>query len=126
MKKNLINILLGFLVFVLILACEAAVTLPFGEPQEGKLAMYLTYEFLLTAIPAGLVTFIIALVTRTKTKAEAFSKSLIWTAVVAILYFVIAFFNNNIQFVFGNFAFYILLACAFVGPMIYAKSKKIF
>jgi len=125
MKRFLINILLGFLVFVIILACEAAVTLPFGEPQEGKLAMYLTIEFLLTAIPAGLVTFILAWVTRTKTKAEALSKSISWTAVVAILYFVIAYFNNNMDYVFGNFAFYILLVCVFAGPMIYAKSKKI-
>ncbi|MHC1721448.1 MAG: hypothetical protein AB9844_12380 [Clostridiaceae bacterium] len=126
MKKLLINILLGFLVFVLILICEAAVTMPFGDPQEGKLTMYLTYEFLLTAIPAGLVTFILALVSRTKTKAEALAKSLIWTAVVVLLYFVIAFFNDNIQPVFGNFAFYVLLVCVFAGPMIYAKSKKIF
>jgi len=125
MKRFLINILLGFLVFVLILACEAVVTLPFGEPQEGKLGLYLTYEFLLTAIPAGLVTLILAWVTRTKTKAEALYKSLIWTGVVAILYFVIAFFNNNINYVFGNFTFYVLLACVFVGPVIYAKSKKI-
>jgi hypothetical protein len=124
MKKLLINLLWGFPILIAVQLCEFAVTLPFGDPG-GNLSKYLTYEFLLAAIPAGVVTFAFAAITKTKAKADALMKSITWTAFVTLCYLVIGIGNGTFQPIFGNFAFYIFIFCIFAGPMVYVKYKKL-
>ena len=48
-------------------------------------AVYLNREFLLTAIPAAILTYTAAMVTKVPTIVSAYRKSIIWTAVVVIV-----------------------------------------
>ena len=81
MKAIIQDVLTGLLIFVLY-GLEFAVTLPFGEPggESGDLAAYLNREFLLTAIPAAILTYTAAMVTKVPTIVSAYRKSSIWTA----------------------------------------------
>jgi hypothetical protein len=125
MKKILIDFLWGILIFIFIMICEFVLTLPFAEPTTSSLSRYITYEFLLMAVPAGIITLLFAFLTRTKTKSEALLKSTIWTIVAALFYLIIAVGNGNFKLMFGRFALYVLLACVFAGPLIYAKIRKL-
>jgi hypothetical protein len=126
-KAIIKDVLSGLLIFVLIMVLEFAVTLPFGDPggESGELASYLNREFLLTAIPAAILTYTAAMVTKVPTIVSAYRKSIIWTAVVLGLYTIIAVGNDNIGPIFGSYAFYLLLLGVFIGPILYAKFKRL-
>lgn len=127
MKAIIKDVLSGLLIFVLIMVLEFAVTLPFGEPgvESGELAAYLNREFLLTAIPATILTYLAARVMKVTTLANAYRKSIIWTAVVLGLYTIIAVGNDNVGPIFGSYSFYLLLLGVFLGPILYAKFKRL-
>ena len=127
MKAIIKDVLSGLLIFVLIMVLEFAVTLPFGEPGggSGDLAAYLNREFLLTAIPAAILTYTAAMVTKIPTIYSAYRKSIIWTAVVLGLYTIIAVGNDNLGPIFGSYGFYLLLLGVFLGPVLYAKFKRL-
>lgn len=127
MKAIIKDLLSGLLIFILIMLLEFAVTLPFGEPggESGDLAVYLKREFLLTAIPASILTYLAARVMKVTTIANAYRKSIIWTAVVLGLYTIIAVGNDNAGPIFGSYSFYLLLLGVFLGPVLYAKIKRI-
>jgi Fe2+ transport system protein B len=127
MKAIIKDVLSGLLIFVLIMVLEFAVTLPFGEPsnESGDLAVYLNREFLLTAIPAAILTYTAAMVTKVPTIVSAYRKSIIWTVVVLGLYTIIAVGNDNVGPIFGSYGFYLLLLGVFIGPILYAKFKKL-
>ena len=127
MKAIIKDVLTGLLIFVLIMVLEFAVTLPFGDPgsESGELAAYLNREFLLTAIPAAILTYLAAMVTKVPTIVSAYRKSTIWTAVVLIFYTIIAVGNDNVGPIFGSYSFYLLLLGIFLGPILYAKFKRV-
>ena len=127
MKAIIKDVLSGLLIFVLIMVLEFAVTLPFGDPgnESGDLTAYLNREFLLTAIPAAILTYMAAMVTKVPTIVSAYRKSIIWTAVVLGLYTIIALGNDNVGPIFGSYAFYLLLLGVFIGPILYAKFKRL-
>ncbi len=66
-----------------------------------------------------------AMVTKVPTIVSAYRKSIIWTAVVLGLYAIIAVGNDNIGPIFGSYAFYLLLLGVFLGPVLYAKFKRL-
>ncbi|MFY9902196.1 MAG: hypothetical protein WAK52_06270 [Trichococcus sp.] len=127
MKAIIKDVLSGLLIFVLIMVLEFAVTLPFGEPgnESGDLAVYLNREFLLTAIPAAILTYMAAMVTKVPTIVSAYRKSIIWTVVVLGLYTISAVGNDNVGPIFGSYGFYLLLLGVFIGPILYAKFKRL-
>jgi len=127
LKAIIKDILSGALIFILIMLFEFAVTLPFGEPgvESGELSIYLNREFLLTAIPAAILTYMAAMVTKVPTLVSAYRKGFIWTTVVLGLYTIIAVGNDNVGPIFGSYGFYVLLAGVFIGPVLYTKLKKL-
>lgn len=127
MKVLIKEILSGLLIFVLIMVLEFAVTLPFGEPggESGDFVGRLNQEFLLTAIPAAILTYMAAMVMKVPTVVSAYRKSIIWTAVVLGLYTIIAVGNDNVGPIFGSYGFYLLLLGVFIGPILYAKFKSL-
>ncbi|CZQ88853.1 hypothetical protein [Trichococcus collinsii] len=127
MKAIIKDVLSGLLIFVLIMVLEFAVTLPFGEPggESGGLAVYLNREFLLTAIPAAILTYMAAMVTKVPTIVSAYRKSIIWTTVVLGFYSIIAVGNDNVGPIFGSYGFYLLLLGVFLGPILYSKFKRL-
>ena len=128
MKKILLDILFGILTIISVTVLEFLVTLPFGEPtnlsSEGY-SSFMNREFLLTALPAGIVTFMFTWLLKTKLKSDSLRRSAIWTAMLALYYVLIGFGNDNFLEIFSTFGVYILLVFAFAGPIIYAKIKRL-
>ncbi|MEQ8153697.1 MAG: hypothetical protein ABRQ25_02210 [Clostridiaceae bacterium] len=125
--KILKNTLWGILIVILILILEYLVTIPFGveAPAEGTAARFINHEMLLTALPAGLVTFAAAWLLKTKSRSAAFARSVIWTLVLIIFYLSVSAGNYGVKATFGGIGIYVLLACAFAGPIIFAKIKHL-
>jgi hypothetical protein len=82
-------------------------------------------EFLLTALPAGIVTFIFTWLLKTKHKADSKRKAVIWAVILALYYVIIGLGNGNLLEIFSTLGIYILLACAFIGPVAYAIIKRL-
>lgn len=128
MKAIVKDILLGFGIFVIIMILEFLVTLPFGEPaamDAGELGMFLNREFLLTAVPAAIVTYLFARFSEVQTIVSAYRRSITWTLMILVFYVIIAVGNDNVGPIFGSYGFYVLLAGIFAGPILYAKIERL-
>ncbi|MCE5222028.1 MAG: hypothetical protein LLF98_12450 [Clostridium sp.] len=129
MKGFIKDVLYGIVIIIVITILEFIVTIPFGEVSEEidnvKWASMINLELLLTALPATVTTLVFAWLLKTKSKADALKKGIIWTSILALNYILIGIGNNNIRLIFGKIGIYVLLACAFAGTFIYVKIKHL-
>lgn len=129
MKKILKDIFFGVLIIIVITILEFIVTIPFGEPVEQidreTWANLINRELLLTALPAALTTFTFTWRLKTKSKAEAVRRGIIWASILALSYILIGLGNNNLELIFGKIGIYVLLLCTFGGAILYAKVKQL-
>lgn len=128
MKKTVIDILLGFVIIVAVTLLEFLVTIPFGYPSEisgASFTDYISLELLITALPSLLVTFLFAWILKTNSKSDALRRSIIWTAVLLLNYFLIGLGNGNLLNILSAPGLYVLLLCTFAGPFIYSKIKRL-
>jgi len=128
MKQIIKDVLFGILIFMIIMILEFIVTLPFGVNDIESLSIeefgaLINQELLLVAIPAGIVTYLFAMLLKTATKQDAMRRSILWTGIIAIQYVSIGIGNDNIGIILSSLGFYAVVICAFAGPMIYAKIK---
>lgn len=126
MKKLIMDVLFGVVVLVAIVLMEFLVTIPFGYYVEGgqeSFQQVMNREFLLTALPATLVTFVFAMLLKTETLADAVRRGVIWTLIVGLYFFGVGIGNGNFMEMFGTLGIYVLLLCTFLGPIVYAKIK---
>lgn len=125
LKKVLKDILYGVLIIFVVMICELLVTLPFGSPPEaGALKGFLNLEFALSAIPALLVTFGFAALLKTVEFGDAIRRSGVWTGLLVVNYLIVGFGNATAADIFLGFGIYLLLVCAFVGPLLWWRIKK--
>jgi hypothetical protein len=129
MKSILKDVLFGVLIVIVITLLEFVVTIPFGLPADGisrdEWATFISRELLITAVPAFLTTFVFALLLKTKNKADAIQKAVFWTSILCVNYFIMGLGNDNLGLIFGTIGIYVLLICAFAGPLVYAKVKHL-
>ncbi|SHJ10858.1 hypothetical protein [Parasporobacterium paucivorans] len=130
MKTIIKEILFGILIFIIIMILEFLVTLPFGEAgvenmSHEQLRPHLNREFLLTALPAGIVTFLFAWLLKTDTRASAVRRSCVWIVIALVLYLLMGIGNSNLDVLFTNFGMYVLLICIFLGPLVFAAIKRL-
>lgn len=129
MNKTVKDILFGFVVLLVIILLEFIVTIPFGTAGEqmssAEFSALMNREFMLTAIPAAAVTYIFTAVRKTRTRAEAFQHSVVWTLMIFLMYFLMGVGNNNLGEIFSTMGIYVLLAAAFAGPILYAKMNHL-
>jgi hypothetical protein len=128
MRRTLKDVLFGIFIVIVITIFEFLVTLPFGEPVEfgsEQYSQFASRELLLTALPAVLVTFIFTGLIKTRSRSEALRRSIVWTIIIFLNYLLIGIGNDNFKIIFGTIGIYILLACAFLGPIIYEKIKHL-
>lgn len=122
MKKILIDILLGLLVIVLVLAAEFLVTLPFTEIASSedpeRWQQMINRELLLASLPAFLITFLLAWARRTTELKDGLLRGGIWGAWLVAFYVLIGVNNENLGLIFGSLGLYTLVLCAFAGPVV--------
>ncbi|HWQ89657.1 MAG TPA: hypothetical protein VN374_06755, partial [Desulfitobacteriaceae bacterium] len=102
------------------------ITLPLGESGGLSREAYANYknrDLLLTALPAGLTTFVFAWLLKTNNISVAFRRSIIWTIIIFLHFLLLGIGYDNLLGMFGTIGIYLLLACAFTGPLLYAKIK---
>jgi len=127
MNKVLKDFLFGILILIVISCLEYLITLILGIPGElsgEAYANYKNWEFLLTALPAGLTTFLFAWLLKTNNLKVALRRSIIWTIIICLHFLLLGIGYDNLQVVFGSVGIYLLLACAFAGPLFCAKIKR--
>ncbi len=125
--KYLKLIITGFVLFAAVFIAELLVTLPLpmaASEDAEVIRQYLVWEFLLTAIPAGVLSYLAAKVLKLKEKPDLILASVIWTVIYLALMLVIAIGNQRTGLIFGNYAFYILVACFFAGPLVQLVRKS--
>jgi len=129
MKKIIKDLLFGVLIIVVTLIFEFIVTIPFSEvaseSDRARWGFLLNRELLLTALPAALITFTFSWLLKTNTKKDALRRGIIWTGILALYYILISIGNGSFDLMFGNIGVYLLLACAFAGPLIYSALKHL-
>jgi hypothetical protein len=128
MKKILTDVLFGILTVLFVTIFEFLVTLPFGEaakPDSANYSSMINRELLLTALPAAIVTFFLTWLFMTKSESDSFRRATAGTLMLALWYLVIGIGNENLAEIFTTIGVYVLLACVFAGPIIYAKIKHL-
>lgn len=129
MKSIIKDVLFGVVIVIVVTLLEFVVTIPFGMPAEDlsndEWAAIISRELLLTAVPAFLTTYVFALLLKTKGKAEAIQKAVFWTSILCLNYLIIGVGNDNLGSIFGTIGIYVLLICAFAGPLVYAFLKHL-
>lgn len=128
MKTIVKDVLFGLLIIILITAAEFIVTLPFDvspDLSNAELVPVLNREFLLTAVPAGIITYFFAEFVKTTTKGEAIRRSLLWTAMVVLNYLAMALGNDRLGVIFGAWGLYVLFLFTLLGPLIFARVMKL-
>jgi len=121
-------VLIGLLLYVVLLLLEAVATIPLGMPAQNPESV-LIWEFLIMAIPAGLVSFLAARMLRLGSRRDALLHAVVWTAMYAGVLRLIssldAFGNNNAGMLFGTPTIYLLFICYFLGPLLYARARHL-
>lgn len=128
MKKIVFDILGGLLLIVLTLTAEFLVTMPFteivGPDDRVTLAKMINRELLLAAVPVLLLAVFLAWAFKTLTTKDAIRRSSIWTVCLLVFYIFIGINNKDLDLIFGNAGIYVLLVCAFAGPVIWVLLKQ--
>jgi len=129
MKRIIKDALFGLLIIIAVTVLEFIVTIPFGEPAQqitGEAwSEIIDRELLLTSLPAALTTFAFTGFLKTKSKADAIRRGIIWIIMLVLNYTLIGIGNKNFNLIFGGIGIYVLLVCAFIGPVIFAKIKHL-
>ena len=129
MKSIVKDFLFGILVLIVITILEFVVTIPFGmpadQPSRDEWAAIISRELLLTAIPGFLTAYVFAMLLKTKSRADAIQKAVLWTSILCINFLVMGLGNDNLDLIFGTIGIYVLLVCTFAGPIAYSFVKHL-
>ena len=124
MKKTVIDILYGILVYIGIVAIQILSALPFRDPFSGEsplLRINQNYEYLVAAIPILIWTVIVTWISKIQNKSDALRKAIIWTVVVVLLDIALGLLNNTLSLTLGVWSYYIALIAVFLGPLVYLR-----
>jgi len=142
MKRIAMDLGLGLIVYLAVYICAILIAFifrdPFTGPGFGERIGSMNYEFLITAIPALLITMGITWISRIKLRSDALRKSIVWTILILLIDMVFAVINavdvgefswSTLDKTFVNslccWGYYILLAAVFAGPLLYSKIKQL-
>jgi len=129
--KNLIkDILMGLLLFIVTLMLELLVSILLGQPDPTKVsdetrAANVSMVFLGAAIPIGLAAFAAAAFLKPATRGRAIRMSLIWTAIFIGLNILTGLGNDTMEIIFLGVGFYAAAVLMFLGPIAYARLRKL-
>lgn len=100
------------------------------ELSETKLSILFSNRSLMLHLfvvlfVSALLTFIFTWISKTKSRKDALRKSIIWSVIFIGWYIIIGTGNNTIAEIFLSYYFYTVLACYFVGPLVFMAVKKL-
>jgi hypothetical protein len=123
--KILKIVLFGVLIYVAINLLMLIASLLLSS-YEGRDNTYLvSLNSFAIAVPVGILTFLLARLLKTATRKEAWLRSIIWTGLQVFFFFLIGLGNQTLPNIFGAIGFYVLMIFVFLGPMVFAWTKKL-
>jgi len=126
MKKLFDDILSGIVLFIFIFTAEFFIMFLIEDPAllaNNQMAL-IDLEFLLISLPAGILSFILAICLKTTTLPDILQKGVVWAGEIACFYLAIGLLNNTTARIFGTFGIYLTLALIFVGPLFAGMLKS--
>ena len=123
--KVLKNVLFGVMIYVAInlLMLVASLLLSTYEGQDNTYLV--SVNSVVAAVPIGILTFLLAMLLKTANRRDALMQSIIWTGLQLVFFFLIGLANQTLPNIFGAIGFYILMIFVFIGPLIFAWTKKL-
>ena len=114
-KRIAVDVGLGVSLFVLVMVAELLVTLPSGSAAEGSdLASALNREFLLTALPALVLSTALAWWAHTPSPGHGMGLGLVWALVLGLFYLSIGV-GNGTSVMFATGGMWLMLAAVVAG-----------
>ena len=105
---------------------------------SGERVPTLAYEYLIGALVIFLISLAFAWIFKTATKSQAWRRAIVWTLVSAVLTlgltvidavdagtFTWSTIDKVVRNSFGTLSFYAILLGIFLGPLVYAKFKRL-
>lgn len=127
MKQTIRDLFFGFLLIIAVNFIMFLVTIPFdsGAIDPSNLKNQVNIGFLLTAVPAGIVTYFMMRIRKVRSLRQCIIIDIYWAGIVLASYVLIGAGNQTSDLIFTNYGFYVMMACIISGPYIYAKTKKL-
>lgn len=123
MKKLLLNVSIGILLYFILTIVMLFISMPLGDPEIDP-GSYVTKMWLLSAIPTLLVSYLAALLSKTWNLNQAVERGVTWTSVYALFMVLTGVGNGTMGVIWGSWSFYLLLLAYFAGPVLYVKTRK--
>lgn len=138
--KILMDFAIGILLFILQSLLQVPIASIFRDPFSGFSGSIptLVNEYLIGAVVIFVISFGFAWFFKTRDKAQAWRRAIIWTLTSALLTFALVVidavdagtFNwstlgTMVSNSFGNVGFYLVLLGIFLGPLAFARMRKL-
>ena len=138
--KILIDLGIGILLFIGQTLLQVPIISIFRDPFSGSSGPIpsLTAEYLVGSVVIFIISFGFAWIFKTKDKAQAEGRAIIWTLSTALLTLVLEVINavdagtfswfsleEVVANSFGNVGFYAILLGIFLGPILFACIKRL-
>jgi predicted Co/Zn/Cd cation transporter (cation efflux family) len=116
--------------FIVTLIIEFTVSIVLRQEDPTKIpddirAANVSMMFLASAIPISLAAFAAAAALKPETRGRAIRMSLIWTAIFIGLNILTGLGNDTMEIIFLGVGFYAAAVLMFVGPIAYARFRKL-
>ncbi|ETA81816.1 hypothetical protein [Youngiibacter fragilis] len=130
MKNLFKEVLMGLLLFIVTLLIEFAVSVALGQGDSANItdevrAAHVSMMFLGAAVPIGLAAFAAAALLKPETKGRALRMSIIWTAIFIGLNVLTGLGNDTMGIIFLGIGIYASIVLMFLGPIVYARFRKL-
>lgn len=115
--KTYYNLIFAFVIFAAVNSIMLMAGIFIAQAADSGEAAAISLNFLIAALPAGLLAFLLSKSMKTAGRRAALIQSAIWTVVQLVLFALIGRANQTIGSIFGGLGFYIMLLFVFAGPL---------
>jgi hypothetical protein len=100
-------------------------SLPFQMKQEADAVELNSVDALLAALPLGLVSYACAWLNRTASRRDAWISSLTWTLFLMVVLALLGVANQTLDVLFLAPGLYVLFLLVFLGPLVFARVRRL-
>jgi hypothetical protein len=111
-------------IFVAIMMFMLLASMLDQEPSETGSSSLISVQSLIAALPTGLLSFLLAKLTRPATWQQGAWTGLIWAIAQMGLFLVIGYFNQTLPLIFGAAGFYVLMLFIPLGAALAELRRK--
>lgn len=117
-----IGFALVIFIAIMMLMLLASMLFP-GQSDTGS-SYLISMQSLLAALPTGLLSYLLAKLTRPATWKQGARTGLIWAFAQIVLFLVIGYFNHTLPLIFGAAGFYVLMLFIALGAALAGLRRK--